>query len=284
MRLKKALQWSITEHAIRSCSVLWQFQDYDLKIRSWLSLLYWFPGWDKLLLRDPELKIHVMVFIPSTCSRVTSRLCSRIWCGAMWHVCHLRADSVVWLSHTSSVWPWSGAPKVHVYDTFLGGLHHSPPWMKNQHGLNEEKTLIGKKSSLNWVLVMWHVWLVWILTTKHKFLKWVENLERYVIFSYHYSLILLIKQFMFCCVHLLFRFILQMVLLSGYLSFWICSTFTPDCLFICLWRNDAQIFYFCGVYLFVSIQFLPLKVWSSLLIGIERWCWRSSVVAFVLQL
>ncbi len=27
-----------------------------------------------------------------------------------WHV-HLRADSVVWLSHTSSVWPWSSAPK-----------------------------------------------------------------------------------------------------------------------------------------------------------------------------
>ncbi len=27
-----------------------------------------------------------------------------------WHV-HLRADSAVWLSHTSSIWPWSGAPK-----------------------------------------------------------------------------------------------------------------------------------------------------------------------------
>ncbi len=24
--------------------------------------------------------------------------------------------------HTSSAWPWSGAPKVHLYDTFLGGL------------------------------------------------------------------------------------------------------------------------------------------------------------------
>jgi hypothetical protein len=31
---------------------------------------------------------------------------------------------VVWLSHTSSIWPWSGAPKVHLYNTFLGGLHH----------------------------------------------------------------------------------------------------------------------------------------------------------------
>ncbi len=43
----------------------------------------------------------------------------------MWHVCHLRADSVVWLSHRSSVWPWSGAPKVRLYDTFLGGLHQN---------------------------------------------------------------------------------------------------------------------------------------------------------------
>ncbi len=25
--------------------------------------------------------------------------------------------------HTPSVWPWSGAPKVRLYDTFLGGLH-----------------------------------------------------------------------------------------------------------------------------------------------------------------
>ncbi len=47
--------------------------------------------------------------------------------------------------HTSSVWPWSGAPKVRLYDTFLGSLCHSPPWMKNQHGLNEEKKHIGKK-------------------------------------------------------------------------------------------------------------------------------------------
>jgi hypothetical protein len=40
-----------------------------------------------------------------------------------------------------------GAPKVHLYDTFLSGLCHLPPRMKNQHGLNEEKTFIGKKIS-----------------------------------------------------------------------------------------------------------------------------------------
>ncbi len=43
----------------------------------------------------------------------------------MWRVCHLRADSVVWLSHTSSIWPWSGAPKVFLYDTFLDGLRQA---------------------------------------------------------------------------------------------------------------------------------------------------------------
>ncbi len=47
---------------------------------------------------------------------------------------------------------WSDAPKVplygtqvHLYGTYLGSLWHSPPWMKNQHGLNEGKNLIGKK-------------------------------------------------------------------------------------------------------------------------------------------
>ncbi len=69
-------------------------------------------------------------------------------------------------SHTSSIWPWSGVPKVCLYNTFLGSLRHSPPRMKNQHGINEEKNHIGKKRiSHVWVLVMWHVWLVWVLTT-----------------------------------------------------------------------------------------------------------------------
>ncbi len=36
-------------------------------------------------------------------------------------------------------------PKVRLYDTFLGGLRYSPPRMKNQCGLNEEKNHIGKK-------------------------------------------------------------------------------------------------------------------------------------------
>ncbi len=59
----------------------------------------------------------------------------------IWRVRHLRADSVVWLSHTSRVLPWSGAPKVRLYDTFLGGLRHSPPQMKNQCGSMRKKTI-----------------------------------------------------------------------------------------------------------------------------------------------
>ena len=42
-------------------------------------------------------------------------------------------------------------PKVHLYNTFLGGLRHLPPRMKNQHGLNEEKDHLGKKNSLSYL-------------------------------------------------------------------------------------------------------------------------------------
>ena len=34
---------------------------------------------------------------------------------------------------------------IHLYSTFLGDLRHSPPQIKNQHGLNKEKKHIGKK-------------------------------------------------------------------------------------------------------------------------------------------
>ncbi len=34
--------------------------------------------------------------------------------------------------------------KIHLYGTFLGSFCHSPPRMKNQHWLNEGKTLIEK--------------------------------------------------------------------------------------------------------------------------------------------
>ncbi len=47
--------------------------------------------------------------------------------------------------------------------------------------------------------------------------------------------------------------------------------------------NDAQSVVFAEC-TFVSIQFLLLNLWSSILNCIERWWWRSSVAAFVLQL
>ncbi len=43
--------------------------------------------------------------------------------------------------HTSSIWPWSGAPKVRLYGTFIGGLRHSPPQMKNHRGSMRKKNL-----------------------------------------------------------------------------------------------------------------------------------------------
>ena len=108
------------------------------------------------------------------------------------------------------------------------------------------------------MLVMWHVWLVWILTTKHKSLNRVENFERYAIFS-SYNFVAFINQTVF-------------VLLCA-LVFWICSynRFTPWifilfnlfriepwlfiflCNFLGTW-NDAQIFVFAESTL-VSIQF-----------------------------
>ncbi len=39
--------------------------------------------------------------------------------------------------------------KVRMYGTYLDGLRHSPPQMKNQHGLNEEKNHIGKKKLIS---------------------------------------------------------------------------------------------------------------------------------------
>jgi hypothetical protein len=55
--------------------------------------------------------------------------------------------------------------KYHCTIQCIISLRHLPPRMKNQHGLNEEKTLIRKKMISLLSPVMWHMWLVWILTT-----------------------------------------------------------------------------------------------------------------------
>jgi hypothetical protein len=68
-----------------------------------------------------------------------------------------------------------------------------PPRMKNHHGLNEEKNLIGKK--LISQLSASDVTRVVSLDTNNQDL----NFERYVIFSCYYLLILLIRWFVLLC-------------------------------------------------------------------------------------
>ncbi len=98
-----------------------------------------------------------MVFIPSTCSRITSRITSRvssrIWRGAIWRVHHLRANSEVRLSHMSSVWPWSGTPKVRLYNTFLGSLRQKLILGHNEmnYGTEQGKIFWDRRS---WLMVI----------------------------------------------------------------------------------------------------------------------------------
>ncbi len=70
----------------------------------------------------------------------------------MWRICHLRADSVVWLSHTSSIWPWSGAPKNTMYNTFLGSLHQSTTNYKDHAKSTMYNTFLGgsHQSTMNY--------------------------------------------------------------------------------------------------------------------------------------
>ncbi len=136
---------------------------------------------------------------------------------------------------------------------------------------------------------MWHMWLVWILTTKWKSMKRVENFERCVIFSCYNLLILLIKQILFCCVHLLFRYFLHLDLLAVYLSFSVCSTLNPDFYFIFEWRNllgiwnDAQIC-FSGMYLcFLTVLntedvIIPFDLHWAVMVKILSSCLWSLVI------
>ncbi len=86
------------------------------------------------------------------CSRITSRTTSRVWCGMIWSQSSLRADSaVVWLSHTSSVQPWSGGPKVRLYGTFIGGLRHAQTLQDQQFEDQESEELF-----LQCLTHVWH--------------------------------------------------------------------------------------------------------------------------------
>ncbi len=71
----------------------------------------------------------------------------------------------------------------HVKSTIVRCLSR---WLTSLAPTNEESAWaqwgknLRRKKIISQLLVMWHVWLVWILTTKQKFMKRVENFERYV--------------------------------------------------------------------------------------------------------
>ncbi len=60
---------------------------------------------------------------------------------------NLRADLVVWLSHTSSVWPWSGAPKVSLNSTFIGGLQQYHHYLQHPGHTQLKETM---KATIYW--------------------------------------------------------------------------------------------------------------------------------------
>ncbi len=119
------------------------------------------------------------------------------------------------------------------------------------------KNLNRKKQSLNWLLMMWHVWLVWILTTKRKSLERVENFERYIIFSCYYLLIYSIQMVFILLCLLVIRLILQMVLLSGYSSFQFVSALNPDCSFVFDGRNSLGVWKDAKNFVLQSVPLFP---------------------------
>ena len=83
----------------------------------------------------------------------------------MWCVRHLRLTLQSGpIMHLASDLSWA-CQKVQLYSTFVSGLSHSPPQMKNQHGLNEEKNLNKEKIISQLSACDVTLWLVWILTT-----------------------------------------------------------------------------------------------------------------------
>ncbi len=50
------------------------------------------------------------------------------------------------ITHLASDLSWACQKEVQMYGIFVSSLHHSSPQMKDQHGLNEEKTFMEKNS------------------------------------------------------------------------------------------------------------------------------------------
>jgi hypothetical protein len=127
----------------------------------------------------------------------TSSPALRWWRGESWPCLFGNPSLMVWPPHTCCVWPCQMRQKYSCTVQSIIGLRHLPPQMKNQHGLNEEKNLIGE-NNLSIKLSEVNVWLVWILTTKRKSLKRVETCQRR-----HFN------SWLFCYVNLLLELIFK---------------------------------------------------------------------------
>ncbi len=204
----------------------------------------------------------------------------------MWWLCQLISWWGVGLN-TSDLTQWSGlitriasdfcwAHQKYTYTVWsIIVLRHLPPWMKNQHGLNQSGKNLIEKNNLSIESSEVNVWLVWILTTKCKSLKRVDETCQKKRFNF----------WLFCYVDLFF----QNWSSNGFyspnknISFWFVPHWTLDCSFIFEWcHSDLDLGSEripSGLYLY-SIQFLLTdSVQSCLLACIER-CWlRSSVAA-----
>ncbi len=104
----------------------------------------------------------------------------------------------IWLTssgcrpHMSSVWPWSGAPKVHLYNTFLGGLrqtHTTVPKLMHAYQIYK---LLGKSwlkssriSSWQRVRLLQSGLTPWVILSKKRLgARLVESLRRVAVRSF----------------------------------------------------------------------------------------------------
>ncbi len=65
---------------------------------------------------------------------------------------HPRVDIAGCQPHTSSVWPWSGTPRVCLYDTFSGGLHQGYTFVCCRNGNSDRR----KEDNVVVVIVLAH--------------------------------------------------------------------------------------------------------------------------------
>ncbi len=156
----------------------------------------------------------------------------RQWCGKS--LCpklpHLFGNPalMVWPPHTCCVWPCQVPKKYFCTVPSIISIRHLPPQMK-YHGLNEEKTHLGK-NNLSIELSEVNVWLVWILTTKGKSLTRVETCQKK---AFHVLTV--------CYVNSLFRFNLSNSFKSMDIYTFPFNLFHIETLIVHLYLNDVVV-------------------------------------------